>query len=85
MFRHDSGGLFLPLLTVRILYTKLMWEREKSSCVKLFPKHNILMLHGVHQLLYSLTKLMPYVDAAIIGKFVTTPVFSLLPRALSKM
>jgi len=47
-------------LTVHILYTKPMWEREKSSCVKHFLKH-ILRLRGANQLWYSSTNLMPYV------------------------
>ena len=71
MFRHDPEVLFVPILTVHILYTKPMWGREKNSCVKPFLKH-ILRLHGVNQLWYSLMKLMPYVHAAIIGRFFIT-------------
>ena len=60
--------LLLVTLTVHILYTKPMWEREKSSCVKLFLKR-MLRLRRVNQLWYSSTNLMPYVHAAVIGKF----------------
>lgn len=68
MFQHDPEILLFAILIVHILYTKPMWERERNSCVKLFLKH-ILMLRGVNQLWYSSTNLMPYVHAAIIGKF----------------